>query len=304
MEQEQTTKMNKKKKKGMSFLNSLIGIYVGTMILGMGIVWFLSPVGLVTGGVSGLAIAIEATTKKIFGFGIPLWATTLACNIPLFIISVYQRGFSYGRNSMISVGLLSLHLWFLRLFVNPFPIGEDLFIAGVFGGVFLGGGIGLVLRSGGTTGGSDMLAMIIRYKNPRFPINRLMLIIDGLIIGFGMTIFGVYNSLYAIVSVYITSKVIGGMIDGMKFGRAAFIISPKWEEISLAIMKEIDRGNTAIPGKGMYTREDRMLLYVVVAPKQVQKLREVVYAIDPDAFITIAEVKEVLGEGFMNMVEI
>ena len=176
--------MNKKKKKGMSFFNSLIGIYVGTMILGMGIVWFLSPVGLVTGGVSGLAIAIEATTKKIFGFGIPLWATTLACNIPLFIISVYQRGFSYGRNSMISVGLLSLHLWFLRLFVNPFPIGEDLFIAGVFGGVFLGVGIGLVLRSGGTTGGSDMLAMIIRYKNPRFPINRLMLIIDGLIIGF------------------------------------------------------------------------------------------------------------------------
>ncbi len=280
------------------FWKKLVGIYSGTLILAVGVLYFLSPIGLVTGGLSGLAIVIEEVSKKVIGFGIPLWFTTLACNIPLFAISIYQRGFHYGRNSMFAVLFFSFNLWMLQNFPNPVNVMNDRLICAVFGGVCLGVGIGIVLRNSATTGGTDMLAMIIRYKNPIFPINRLMLFIDTGIVLVGLFTFGVYNALYAIISIFITSKVIENIVEGMKFAKAAFIISPKWEEISKAIMEQVDRGNTAIKGKGMYTGEEREILYVVVSPKQVQKLREVIHSVDPNAFVTIADVREVIGEGF------
>lgn len=281
-----------------SLWKTVAGIYVGTFFISAAVIWFFSPIGLVTGGLAGLSVAVEEITRRVFGYGIPLWLTTLILNIPLFVISIYQRGVRYGRNSMIAVACITFNLWLLRIFEVPVDVAGDKMISCIFGGVLLGIGVGIVLRNSATTGGTDMLAMIIRYKNPGFPINKLMMLMDCTIVVIGMLVFGAYNALYAILSIYITSKVIETMIEGMKFAKAAFIISPRYEEISHEIMEQIRKGNTLIRAQGMYTKEDKNILYVVVFPKQVQKLREIVSSIDPHAFMTIADVKEVMGEGF------
>lgn len=287
--------MNKK-----SLPMTVAGIYVGTFFIAAAVIWFFAPIGLVTGGLAGLSIVIEELGRRFFDISIPLWFSTLVMNIPLFAVSIYQRGLNYGRNSMIAVACLTFNLWLLRLMQSPFQVSDDRMIACIFGGVALGIGVGMVLRNSATTGGTDMLAMIIRYKNPSFPINKLMLMTDVSIVVIGMFVFGASNGLYAILSIYITSKVVETMIEGMKFAKAVFIISPKHEEISEAIMVRIRKGNTLIHAHGMYTKQNKNILYVVILPKQVQKLKEIVSSIDPYAFVTIADVKEVMGEGFEN----
>ena len=184
---------------------------------------------------------------------------------------------------------------------NPFEkIGNDLLITAVFGGVILGIGVGLVLKSSATTGGSDMLASIIKFKHPKFPIPKLMLVIDGFIILMGFFIFGAQNAMYAIISVVITSRTISTVLEGGHQAKAAFIMSNENLAISQAIMEKIPRGSTGLKARGMYSKEDKEMLFTVVSQKEISKLREIIYEIDPNAFVTIADVREVLGEGFIQ----
>lgn len=275
-------------------------IIVGTTLLALGVNWFLEPIGLVTGGISGTAIIVKEVSQMTIGFGIPLWLTNITLNLPLFLISIRQRGFKFAQKSLYSVIWLSFALWFTGYLPNPFVVHNDLLLPALFGGVFLGGGIGLVIRSGGTTGGTDMLASIIKFNHTKFPISKLMLGIDGTIILCGCFIFGQEKAMYAIISVIITSKVISNIIEGVDYAKAVFIISDQNHIISKEIMEKIPRGVTGLKATGMYSKENKEMLYVVVSQKEVSKLRELVQLHDPKAFMTIAEVKEVLGEGFIK----
>lgn len=275
-------------------------ILTGATLLALGINWFLEPSELVTGGISGTAIVIKEVSKMTIGFGIPLWLTNIALNIPLFLISIKQRGFKFAQKSLYSVLWLSFALWFTGYLPNPFLSNADILLTALFGGAFLGVGIGLVIRSGGTTGGTDMLASIIKFRHTKFPISKLMLCIDGTIILCGCFIFGQEKAMYAIISVIVTSKVISNIIEGVDYAKAVFIISNKNHIISKEIMEKIPRGVTGLKATGMYSKEDKEMLYVVVSQKEVAKLRELVELHDPKAFMTIADVKEVLGEGFMK----
>ncbi|MGL4343836.1 MAG: YitT family protein [Cellulosilyticaceae bacterium] len=275
-------------------------IFLGVNILALGVNFFLSPLNLVTGGLSGLGILIEEVTGNLIGYAVPLWLTTLAFNIPLFAISIKQRGFEFAKKSLYAVILLSFALWYMALIPNVLQLGEDLLLAAVFGGVCLGTGIGLVLRASATTGGTDMLATIIKFKLPNFPIAKLMLCIDGIIILAGFFLFGPHKAMYAIISVVITSKMIGSVLEGTHFAKAAFIMSDQSEAISQAIMERIPRGTTGLKARGMYSKQDKEMLFVVVSQKEITRLRELIQEIDPKAFVTIADVKEVLGEGFIE----
>lgn len=275
-------------------------ILLGTTILALGINWFTSPLGLVTGGLSGVTIIVKEVSLKTLGFEIPLWITNLVLNIPLFIISIKQRGFEFAKKSLWAVGILTAALWYTGFIPNILNVNNDLLLGGVFGGAIIGLGIGIVLRTGATTGGTDTLATIIKYKHARFPIAKVMLGIDGIIILAGMMIFGSTKAMYAIIAVFITSKVITNVLEGMNYAKAAFIMSDKSAEISEAIMHKIPRGVTGIKAKGMYTKQDKEMLFVVVSQKEITRLRELVREIDASAFITIADVREVLGEGFIQ----
>lgn len=275
-------------------------ILLGVTILALGINWFTSPLGLVTGGLSGVTIMVKEVSEKTLGFGIPLWITNFVLNIPLFAISIRQRGFEFAKKSLWSVGLLTCALWYTEFIPNLLDVQGDLLLGGVFGGAIIGLGIGIVLKAGATTGGTDMLATIIKFKHSRFPIAKVMLCIDALIILAGMLIFGSMKAMYAIIAVFITSKVITWVLEGLNYAKAAFIMSEKNEEIAHAIMNKIPRGVTGIKAKGMYTKADKDMLFVVVSQKEITRLREMVREIDANAFVTIADVREVLGQGFIE----
>lgn len=274
-------------------------IVIGTGLMALAINSIFDASGLVTGGFSGIAIIIKAWTENIIEGGIPLWVTNVGLNIPLFLIGIKIKGFSFVKKAII--GEISLSTW---LAVQPvFNLaGEDLLLAAVYGGVIQGVGIGLVFLGRGTTGGTDMMAALIQKHIPHYSISQVMQFIDGLVVVIGVYVFGIYRALYAIIAVFLVAKVSDGIIEGLKFSKAAYIITDKPQEISNMIMKEIGRGVTGISARGMYSQKEKMMLFCVVSKKEIVMLKERVSEIDPKAFVIVGDARDVHGEGFIEKI--
>ena len=272
-------------------------IIVGTGLMSLAINSVFDASGLVTGGFSGVAIIIKAWTKGLVNGGIPLWVTNCVLNIPLFFIAWRVKGFSFIKKAIL--GEVSLSAW---LAIQPvFHLaGDDLLLAALYGGVIQGMGIGLVFLGGGTTGGTDMMAAIIQKFLQHYSISQIMQIIDGAVVVIGMYVFGIHKALYAIIAVYLVTKVSDGLIEGLKFSKAVYIITEKPEEIARMIMEDLDRGATGINVKGMYSGQDKLMLFVVVNKKEIVMLKEKVDEIDPQAFVIVTDAREVHGEGFIE----
>lgn len=274
-------------------------IVIGTGLMALAINSVFDASGLVTGGFSGVAIIVKVWTEGIAEGGIPLWLTNLALNIPLFLIGAKIRGFSFVKRAVI--GEISLSVW---LAVQPVLhlAGNDLLLAAVYGGVIQGVGIGLVFLGQGTTGGTDMMAALIQKHLRHYSISQIMQLVDGLVVVVGMYVFGVHRALYAIIAVYLVTKVSDGMIEGLKFSKAAYIVTNKPREISDMVMKELGRGVTGIFAKGMYSEQEKLMLFCVVNKKEIVYLKEKVDEIDPDAFVIVTDAREVHGEGFIEKI--
>ncbi|HJB29501.1 MAG TPA: YitT family protein [Candidatus Blautia faecavium] len=274
-------------------------IVIGTGLMALAINSIFDASGLVTGGFSGIAIIIKAWTENIIEGGIPLWVTNVGLNIPLFLIGIKIKGFSFVKKAII--GEISLSTW---LAIQPvFNLaGDDLLLAAVYGGVIQGVGIGLVFLGRGTTGGTDMMAALIQKHIPHYSISQVMQFIDGLVVVIGVYVFGIYRALYAIIAVFLVAKVSDGIIEGLKFSKAAYIITDKPQEISNMIMKEIGRGVTGISARGMYSQKEKMMLFCVVSKKEIVMLKERVSEIDPKAFVIVGDAREVHGEGFIEKI--
>ena len=236
-------------------------IVIGTGLMGFAITSAFDAAGLVTGGFSGVAIIVKAWTESFIEGGIPLWMTNFCLNVPVFLLGIKIRGFAFAKKAFI--GDMCLTVW---LAVLPgFSIaGDDLLLTAVYGGIFLGAGIGLVFLGRGTTGGTDMMAALIQTRLRHYTIAQIMQIIDGTIVLVGAYVFGIQKALYAIIAVFIVTKVSDGLIEGLKFSKQAYIITEKPQEIAKMIMEEIDRGVTGIFAQGMYSGEKKMMLYCVV----------------------------------------
>lgn len=272
-------------------------IIVGTGLMSLAINSVFDASGMVTGGFSGIAIIIKAWTKGLVNGGIPLWVTNCVLNIPLFFIAWRVKGFSFIKKAIL--GEISLSVW---LAIQPvFHLaGDDLLLAALYGGVIQRVGIGLVFLGGGTTGGTDMMAAIIQKFLQHYSISQIMQIIDGAVVVVGMYVFGIHKALYAIIAVYLVTKVSDGLIEGLKFSKAVYIITEKPEEIAGMIMEDLDRGATGINVKGMYSGQDKLMLFVVVNKKEIVMLKEKVDEIDPQAFVIVTDAREVHGEGFIE----
>ena len=272
-------------------------IIVGTGLMSLAINSVFDASGMVTGGFSGVAIIIKAWTKGLVNGGIPLWVTNCVLNIPLFFIAWRVKGFSFIKKAIL--GEVSLSAW---LAIQPvFHLaGDDLLLAALYGGVIQGMGIGLVFLGGGTTGGTDMMAAIIQKFLQHYSISQIMQIIDGAVVVIGMYVFGIHKALYAIIALYLVTKVSDGLIEGLKFSKAVYIITEKPEEIARMIMEDLDRGATGINAKGMYSGQDKLMLFVVVNKKEIVMLKEKVDEIDPQAFVIVTDAREVHGEGFIE----
>ena len=283
--------MKKELKIGKVVLGYL-GVFLGVIITALGLSVFLIPNKIAAGGASGLATVIFHLT------GFSVGATMLALNIPLFILSWRIIGPMFGAKTLFGSITVSL---LVDLFSQvAVPITTDPLLSAIYGGVVSGIGLGLAFRYGVSTGGTDMAAQLVaRY----FPISvgQALLVVDGIVIVLAGIAFGPELALYALLAVFVTTKTIDLVQEGQSYAKAALIISDSPDDISRAIMEQLDRGVTSFDGKGMFTKTSREVLLVVVSRVEISRVKEIVSGFDEKAFLVIADVHEVLGEGFRRL---
>lgn len=272
-------------------------IVLGTTILAVSINVFFDPLNLVTGGVTGFAIVLKSMTTGLMKGGIPIYVTNLVVNIPLFVLALIIKGKNFGARSLFATFYLSFALFYTA---GLEPLTYNQLLGAIFGGVVAGVGLGFVFTAFSTTGGTDLMASLIQHLLKHVSVANIMLVLDALIIVFGLYIFGVEKAMYAIIAVYISARIIDTMLEGLHFSKAAFIISRRNNAIANAIMENLERGVTGLEGQGKFTQKEREVLLCVVSKREIVKLKEIVRDIDLNAFVIVADVREVVGEGFIE----
>lgn len=279
-------KSNRKRK---AFINIIQTIF-GTLLMAISIDLFLLPNQLSVGGFSGIG------TIGHYLLGIPVGTTVLILNIPLFLIALIRNGKKFFLDSLIGTIFLSL---FLNLFENISTVTHSGFLACIYGGILSGIGTSIVLHANASTGGSDLLAQIVKsYKTDIKPGN-IIVIIDTIVVIASTIAFGeIEIGLYSAIAIYVMGKVLDLVFEGIDFAKMLIIISPKYQEISDEINKEVKRGTTAIYGRGMYKKEEKEVLLCVASRGEVREIRKIINEIDKDAFLIITNAREVYGRGF------
>jgi len=271
-------------------LRSYTGITLGAVITAVALDMFLIPNKVAAGGVSGLATVLHHL------FGVPVGAAMLALNIPLFLASVKVLGAKFGVRTLYGAAILSLVIDLAAPFIPV--LTHDLLLSSLYGGVLTGVGLGLVFRFGGTTAGTDLAAAIIN-KLTRVSVGQSLLAVDFCVITFaGIAFASAELSLYALISLWLTSQIIDLVQEGPSSAKAFFIMSEFSEEVARRIIAEMNRGVTFFQGRGGYTGRSREVLFCVVSTGEVGQLKDLVTAIDPAAFVIVADAHEVMGEGF------
>ncbi len=279
-------------------LRDLALIIVGSAVFAVGVDCFEVPNGLAAGGITGLATVFYALAGAA-GIYLPVGIQTIVMNVFLLLLVVKSGNRGYIVRTVL--GILACGI--LTDALAPFMpvVGEkDLLLCALWGGVVTGVGLGLVFRTGGNTGGTDIIAQLLAKKLSQ-PVGTMMIVVDGFIIVASAPVFSVENALYAAVAMYISGKVIDMVIDGPRSERAAYIISERHAEIANAILYDLNRGCTELQARGVWSGNDRPVLFCVLGRNQVPLLKQVVAEADPEAIVFISEVHEAFGEGFGNI---
>jgi uncharacterized membrane-anchored protein YitT (DUF2179 family) len=282
-------------------------IVIGSIILAAGFVFFISPYKIVPGGVYGIAIVIHYMTEGMFSWapsGLPIGLMGLIMNIPLTIIGVKILGPRFGVKTVVGFVLTSVFMDLITYMFGEAPlVAGDALLSSIFGGVLVGLGLGLIFKSKATSGGSDIVAMILA-KYTKMPLGQLMIYVDSGIVLIGLVVFADWKiPLYSWIVIYVTGKTIDIVLQGMSVDKTLFIISDKFVEIRDRIINDLHRGGTYIPGKGMYNGSDKTIIFTVVNRREMALLQEYIHEIDPTAFLTVLEANEILGEGFKSLKE-
>lgn len=287
------------------WISDYLFIIVGSFILAASFVFFITPHKIVPGGVYGISIVVHYLTEGVFSFwpeGIPVGLFALLIDIPLIIAGIKILGPKFGIKT-ITGSVLTAVFNDLITYLRPVstPLVEDVLLSCVFAGVLAGFGLGLIFKSRATSGGSDIIAMIIG-KYTHLPIGRLMIYVDSVIVLFGLIAFGDWAiPLYSWIVIYICGRVIDLTMEGTDYNKALLIISKAHKEIKQKLLSDLDRGGTYLKGEGLFTGEEKQVIYTVVSRREVAILREFISNIDPNAFITVMDAREILGEGFQSL---
>jgi uncharacterized membrane-anchored protein YitT (DUF2179 family) len=266
------------------------GITLGAILTAVALNMFLIPNKVAAGGVSGMATILH------YLLGLPVGGTMLALNVPLFLISVKVLGTRFGVRTLYGAAILSVAVDLTAPFTPV--LTRDLLLSSLYGGVLSGVGMGLVFRFGGTTAGTDLAAAIIN-KLTRISVGQALLGVDFFVIASaGVAFKSAELSLYALISLWLTSHIIDLIQEGPSTAKAFFVVSDAAEALSARILAEMDRGVTLFQGRGGYTGQQRDILFCVVTASEVVRLKELINSLDPDAFVIVADAHEVMGEGF------
>ncbi len=279
-------------------MKDLFLIFVATTILTVGIKYFFDPAGLVTGGVSGLAIIIKFFTGTFGPVEIPLWVSNIVINVPIFLFAFKTEGFRSVLRTTISWLIMSVELAVLpELDLIP---TDNLLLVAIYGGICFGLGTGILLTVRATSGGTDMLAKSLHYYFPRLSMGQLIEILDGCVVILGAYTFNIEHTLYAIICVFIMGKLTDWVINNGKSAKMVMIISDCNEKIAEDILTDMDRGVTGLKGKGMYSNEDKMVLMCICSKGDIVQMKDIVKQYDKKAFFVVSDVGEAMGEGFVE----
>ncbi|NLV50889.1 MAG: YitT family protein [Clostridiales bacterium] len=285
------------KKQFRSVLKPSLLVIIGSALYALGYNMFVYPNALVTGGITGISTVINYVTDII-----PVGVLIIIFNIPIFIIGGKILGWRFLISSAAGMILVSAFIDIFSIF-SPVMTKEPL-LAGVFGGVLTGLGLGIVFSAGASTGGTDILAKIVRKNFMFLNMGHIVLAMDVVIIGIYSIIFGKYDlALYSVMMIYVETRIIDVVLYGLNYGKVVFIISEKAEEISREICGKLQRGVTKLYGRGGWSNEDKTVLLVAIKKRQIVDLKRTVKEIDPRAFVIMSETREVLGMGFQDFEE-
>ena len=282
-------------------------IILGAFTVASGYVFFITPYKIIPGGVYGVSIVIHYLTQGVFsGFpeGLPIGMTALCFNIPLVFLAYKLLGASSLPKTITTFVATAVFVDLLTLFhgYEQVVLGDSL-LASIYGGVLIGVGVALIFRAKATSAGTDVISKIMT-KYLRIPVGFSIIIVDSIIVLIGLIAFGDWAvPLYSWITIFVYGKVVNLFQEGLSTDRAVFIISEKTKEVSDMVYKRLKRGGTFFYGKTTYKGDEREILYVVVNSRQIPKLRELIYEIDPSAFITILPANEILGKGFSALGE-
>ncbi|WP_080845470.1 YitT family protein [Cytobacillus gottheilii] len=273
-------------------LKNIFFILLGSAIFSFGIVHFNMQNNLAEGGFTGITLLLYFLWEWDPSY------TNLILNIPLFFIGWKLLGRSVFLYTIIGTFSVSIFLWIFQRYQINMPLKDDLTLAALFAGVFIGVGLGIIFRYGGTTGGVDIIARLAN-KYAGISMGKAMFMFDAVVIALSLIFYLTYQeAMYTLVAVFIGARVIDFMQEGAYAARGAMIISENTDQIAEKIMKEMDRGATVLRGYGPYTKKEKEVLYCVVARNEIVKLKSVINSIDPHAFVSVTVVHDVLGEGF------
>ncbi|MEC5422479.1 YitT family protein [Virgibacillus sp. C22-A2] len=276
---------------GLKFKN-IIFIVLGSAVFSFGIVHFNMQNNLGEGGFTGITLLFY------FLWGWDPAITNILLNIPVFFI-----GWKFlGRNTFLYtiIGTVAVSIFLIIFQIKPFPtyLQSDMTLAALFAGVFIGVGLGIIFRYGGTTGGVDIIARLV-HKYAGWSMGKTMFLFDFVVIVTSVfVILDLVEGMYTLVAVYIGARVIDFIQEGAYSAKGATIISSRSDEIAEKILKDMDRGVTVLDGRGSFSGEKRDVLYCVVARNEIVRLKNIINSIDPHAFVAVSTVHDVVGEGF------
>ena len=278
-------------KEGRQLLKDYALIALGTFLAALSLPLFFLPYDIAPGGISGISTVLASVLPLSVGL------ISFVLNVPLFLIGWRTVGWRFAVRSFIAMTLMSL-------FIDLVPVRDvsgNVMLASVFGGVLLGVGLGLVVRAGATTGGTDMAAKMIHSRVAFLPIATILFMIDGLVVAVAALAFGLQAALWALISLFVSSQAMDNVIKGFNTAMQFMIISRDSEEIVRRIHTEIDRGCTRLMAEGTYSRLPVGTLLCVVSRTEAPRLKKLVAEVDPQAFVTVCNVHEALGEGFTGI---
>lgn len=282
----------KPKSKALTLAWSYFMITLASAIYAVGFNWFYVPNEIAFGGITGVGQIINAVLPWA-----PIGTVVIILNIPLFILGWRLLGGHLLLSSLYAMAVSSV---FIDI-VNSIWTFEamDPMLACVFGGVLMGVSLGMVFQQGATTGGTDLIARLLKLKISWLPMGKLLIATDMVVIVATAIAFGsVYSALYGVVALYIAGIVMDRVLYGMDSAKVAYIISDRFQEIAAAIVNDLDRGVTILQGQGAYSGAEKKVLMCAFKQRQIVSIKRMVKELDPTAFIIVCDAHEVLGDGF------
>ena len=267
-------------------------ITLGSMLFALSFDWFFAPNQVAMGGVTGLAQVIHVLVP-----GAAVGVLTILFNIPLFLAGWKFIGLHLLASSLFSMAVSSLAIDAIAAVHSFSPV--DPMLACLCGGALMGLGFGMVFSQGATTGGTDIVARLLKLKFPWLPMGKLMLLPDGVVLTLAALAFGrVEAALYGVVALVVTSRVMDTVLYGMDTSKVAYIISDCWQQMAQVLLEDQGRGVTILRGQGAYTGDDKQVLMVAFKQRDIVQIKKTVHTLDPRAFLIVCNAHDVLGEGF------